>query len=237
MTALLVGVAVAPVSALASAFASASPNEPAKPTPPRDILGEWLNHQGAVRTWTAAFVQTRSLKTLTQPLKSEGRVWFAAPDRFRWEIGRPAQTIAVRQVDSVIVHYPRLNRAERYPADAGGTGPWAQMLSLLEAGFPRGRADLDKRFTLVSESSTNGLVTLELRPRSASVRRMLPTFRVVLFEADASLRATELVFADGSSLRNEFSETQTNPVLPDGTFEVVLDPDVKVTEPLSPKTR
>jgi len=182
-------------------------------------------------------VQTRSLKTLAQPLMTEGRVWFAAPDRFRWELGRPAQTIAVRQTNAVVVHYPRLHRAERYPVTAGSTGPWSQMLTLLEAGFPRGRKELDERFTVASEVVTNGLVEVDLRPRLASVRRMLPLFRVVLSAEDAGLRATELVFADGSSLRNDFIEPQINPPIEPGMFQLDLGPDVKVSEPLNAKRR
>lgn len=204
---------------------------------PRDYVGEWLTRQGDVRTWSADFVQTRSLKTLAQPLTTEGRVWFSAPDRFRWELGRPAQTIAVRQADAVVVHYPRLKRAERYPALAGGAGPWSQMLSLLEAGFPRDRRHLDERFAVVSEAVTNGLVALDLRPRSAAVRRMLPLFRVVLSAEDAALRATELVFADGSSLRNDFTAVQVNPVIEDGMFRLELGPEVRVSEPMAAQRR
>ncbi len=202
-------------------------------TTARDYVSEWLDQQGAIRTWSASFVQTRSLKTLKQPLKTEGRVWFATPDRFRWELGVPAQTIAVRETNAVVVHYPRLRRGERYPVDAGAGGPWSQMLTLLEAGFPRSRKDLDERFTVVSEVVTNGVVEVNLRPRVASVRRILPKFRVVLSAENATLQATELAFPDGSTMRNDFSDVQINPVLDDGLFRIVFEPDEKVSEPLS----
>src|SRR6266478_1010237 len=60
------------------------------------LLTAWFNAQTNVQSWSAEVIQTRSLKTLTQPLIAHGRVWFAAPNRFRWEIGTPAKTIAVR---------------------------------------------------------------------------------------------------------------------------------------------
>ena len=34
---------------------------------------------------------------VNQVLTESGHVWFAAPNRFRWELGHPAKTIAVRQ--------------------------------------------------------------------------------------------------------------------------------------------
>src|SRR5678815_5093318 len=50
------------------------------------LVDSWLNAQTNIQTWTADVVQTRNLKSLARPLSKEGRVWFAAPNRFRWEI-------------------------------------------------------------------------------------------------------------------------------------------------------
>jgi outer membrane lipoprotein-sorting protein len=49
---------------------------------------------------------------------------------------------------------------------------------------------------------------------------------------DFLLTATEMKFADGSRMRNDFTETRTNAVLPDGCFDLKLEPDYKVVEPL-----
>src|SRR5690349_18064255 len=102
----------------------------------------WLAAQTNVHSWSADFVQTRSLKSLTQPLTASGHVWFEAPNRFRWELGQPAQTIAVRAADELLVIYPRLKRVERFPLSGEQTGPWRDAMALLEAGFPRSEADL-----------------------------------------------------------------------------------------------
>ena len=134
-------------------------------------LTAWLNAQTNLQTWSANVTQTRSLKSLTQPLVAQGRVWFAAPNQFRWEIGEPATTIAVRQPEQMLVIYPKLRRAERYPLHGDQAGPWKDTLALLEAGFPRGQSELDARFKVISQSASNGVHEVVLQPRSASARR------------------------------------------------------------------
>src|SRR6185503_9252836 len=83
--------------------------------PPNSLLATWLAKQPDIQTWSADFIQTRALKSLTQPLTATGHVWFAAPNRFRWELGKPARTIAVRAADEMLVIYPILKRVERFP--------------------------------------------------------------------------------------------------------------------------
>ena len=197
------------------------------------LLDRWLGQQANIRTWSADFVQTRALKTLTQPLTARGRVRFAAPNRFHWEIGDPPQSMAIRQSNAVLIVYPLLKRAERYPIDAASPGPWKQMLSLLETGFPESRAQFDERFRVVGHTVTNAVHDLTLEPRASAARRLMPRFRLLLAEPDLEIRATEMGFADGSTLRNDFEHAQRNPALDAGLFEPELGPDFKITEPLA----
>jgi outer membrane lipoprotein-sorting protein len=46
------------------------------------------------------------------------------------------------------------------------------------------------------------------------------------------LLANELRFADGSSLRNDFTNAVLNPKLDDSMFSPPIPPDFKVVEPL-----
>jgi outer membrane lipoprotein-sorting protein len=195
-------------------------------------LRSWLASQTSVYTWSAELVQIRSLKTFTQPITNHGRVWFAAPNRFRWEIGEPATTIAVRQPAQLLVIYPKLHRAERYSMDGKAAGPWKDTLALLEAGFPRSAAELEARFKVESQSVTNSVCELVLTPRSASARKMMPQIRITFATNDFALRATELHFADGSTMRNEFGAATINQKLVDGLFTPELGADYKLVEPL-----
>ena len=139
-------------------------------------LQHFLSAQTNLQTWSADLTQIRQLKTLMQPLTSTGHVWFAAPNQFRWEIGVPAQTIAVRGGDEMLVIYPRLKRVEKYPLSGEKMGQWKDTLALLEAGFPRSQAELDKQFKVMSITVTNDVNIATLQPRSASARRMMPQY-------------------------------------------------------------
>jgi outer membrane lipoprotein-sorting protein len=198
---------------------------------PNAVLDAWLAAQANFTHWSADFIQTRSLKALRQPLTSPGRVWFAKPNHFRWELGRPAQTVAVRDAGQLQVIYPKLKRVERYPLVQGKSGPLGEALGLLDAGFPRSRADFDARFRVASLHATNAAWSVELQPVSPSARRLMPSIRLWLATNDFTLLANELTFLDGSRMRNDFSNAQRDAPFPPDTFRPVLAPDYKIVQP------
>jgi outer membrane lipoprotein-sorting protein len=198
----------------------------------REIVANWLLAQTNIQTWSADFTQTRSLKSLTEPLVSIGQVWFAAPNRFRWELGNPAQTIAVRHPEQMLVIYPKLKRAEKYPLNGAQGGQWRDALALLEAGFPRDRAELESRFTIQSTEIKGDVCELTLQPKSSSARKMMPQIKIAFGTNDFVLRATELQFADGSTMRNDFRKPKLNEKLDESLFSPRLDENFKIVEPL-----
>jgi outer membrane lipoprotein-sorting protein len=196
------------------------------------MLDSWFAAQTNLQTWSADLTQTRSLKVLSQPLVSTGKVWMVAPNRFRWELGQPAQTIALRQADQLFIIYPRLKRAEKYDLNGAPPGPWKDALALLEASFPRSRADLESHFNVLSVTQTNSIVQVALQPKSASARKFITEIQVSFRTNDFTLTATELRFSDGSSMRSDFTHPLLNAPLDEGLFGTKLDPDFTVVEPL-----
>ena len=195
-------------------------------------LSHWLAHQTNIQTWAADFIQTRNLKALTEPLKSPGRVWFQAPRQFHWELGTPAQTIALRQPDTMWVIYPRLKRAERFDLSGAQTGPWKDALALFEAGFPRSLSDIQDHFEIVSSRTEGDLFLLLLKPRSSQARKLISELAIRFRPQDASLASTEITFADGSSMRNDFDHIRINPPVDEKLFSPQLPPDFKIVDPL-----
>lgn len=198
---------------------------------PAPMLESWFSAQTNLHSFTADVIQTRTLKVLSHPLVSPGKVWVILPNRFRWEIGQPAQTIALRQPDTLFLIYPKLKRAEKYPLN-DQTGPWRDALAMLEASFPRSRADLESHFRVLSVTPTNANWELRLQPKNALARQMMAEIAITVRTNDFSLAATEMKFADGSSMRNDFTNVVLNPVLGEEIFEAKLDPGITVVEPM-----
>jgi outer membrane lipoprotein-sorting protein len=192
----------------------------------------WLAAQTNLQTWSADFTQTRTLQSLTEPLTAAGHVWFQAPERFRWELGHPPETIAVCAHASLMLIYPLLKRVERIPLGGKEAGPWGEALTMLEAGFPRNAAGLESRYQVLSQTVTNNTCRLLLQPRSAAARRMMPRMEIDFDTKDYVLRGTELTFGDGSTLRNDFEHIVLNPKLAESLFTPQIPPDYKVVEPL-----
>lgn len=195
------------------------------------VLNAWLEAQTNFQSWSADFVQTRTLKTLTTPLCATGHVWFTVPNRFRWELGQPAQTIAIRQPDYVWIQYPRLKRAEKYSLGTEASGPWKDAMALFDAGFPRSRADLEQRFQIIAVTTATDRHELKLQPRSAQTRRFLPQIKLGLDLAGTRLLSTEMTFQDGSTVRNDFTNIVVNGSIDPAQFEPRVPADWQVTEP------
>jgi outer membrane lipoprotein-sorting protein len=194
-------------------------------------LSTWIAAQANIHTWSADVVQTRTLKSLTQPLTAEGHVWFEAPNRFRWELGNPPQTIAVRGPEEMLVIYPRLKHAERYALGGEQSGQWRDLMKLTEAGFPRSEAELQSQYNILSQQVHGGICELTLQPKSATARKMMPQIKISFSTKDSSLTATELQFADGSTMRNDFKNAQLNPKVDESMFTPKLASDYKIVEP------
>jgi outer membrane lipoprotein-sorting protein len=195
-------------------------------------LRRWLNAQSTVTSWTADVVQTRKLRSLVRPLTSQGKVWFVQPSRFRWQLGDPPRTIAVRSDNVLVVMYPRLRQAERYAAGDDVDQSWQQALDLLEIGFPADAETFLSRYELMSTLLTDGVWTFDLRPAARSARRLLEAVRLEVSDEDLVLLATELVFPDGSKMRNDFSRHAVNPNLDAALFSVEIPGDFEVVDPL-----
>ncbi|HVM49711.1 MAG TPA: outer membrane lipoprotein carrier protein LolA [Candidatus Acidoferrum sp.] len=196
------------------------------------MFERWFAAQTNIVSWTADFTQTRALKVLTQPLTAAGKVWVKVPGLFRWELGSPPQTIALRQPDQLLLIYPRLKRAERYSLTDVPPGPLRDALDLLDASFPRDRATMERRFRLLSATETNALLEVNLEPKSAAARKFIGQIMITFRTNDFALTATAMTFADGSSMRNDFTNIVINPPIASDVFYPKLPPDIKVVEPL-----
>ncbi len=196
-------------------------------------FNRWFEVQTNLQSWSGDFTQTRTLTVLNQPLVSPGKVWVQRGE-FRWELGQPAQTIVLRRPDQLLIIYPRLKRVEKYPLAAVPSGPMRDALALLDASLPRDRATMEKNFRLVSAALTNSVLQMTLQPRSEAARKFIGEVVIGFHTNDFMIASTEMKFADGSKLRNDFTHVMVNQPLDPKLFEPVVPTNYTIVEPLKP---
>ncbi len=203
----------------------------------REFLDMWLEQQTRIKTWSADVVQIRRLRSLVRPLKSRGRVWFLQPNRFRWQLGDPPRTIAVRKDEELLIIYPRLKQIERFAGGENVDPAWKQVLALLEVGFPSDAETFFARYELVSTQRLKKSWKFELRPAAELARRLLDRVIVEVSTRDFSLLSTELLFPDGSSMKNLFTHRKLNPELDPTLFDFAIEDGYTVVNPLEKNGR
>ena len=107
------------------------------------------------------------------------------------------------------------------------------MMSLLQAGFPRNRQEFEAQFKVLSLTTTNGDWQLALAPASSFARQMIPELRLGFATNNFQLTSTEMILVDGSRMRTDFTNAVLNPPLDRSVFIWQPPPDYKVTEPLT----
>lgn len=181
-------------------------------------LRAWIEGRGAVDTVTADFIQTRSLRGLRMPLRSEGSMAFDRTGGFRWEVGTPPRMLVVGNPSGTILADLRKRTWERVEGSGSAT---ALAVPRILAG-----ADADefsKAFEVVSFSTEDATSVARLRPIAGDMARFAKEV-VIAFSARSGHPAWLVVTGDdGSSVRTEFTNVHVGAVLDDDLFE--FDPD------------
>ncbi len=189
-------------------------------TEAEQALSDWLAHQKTRSIWSANVVQTRQLPALVQALSSTGKVWFDGAERFRWELGDPPRTIAIRNGNVLQVTYPQLDRVEHYHDQGPDEQTLRMALELLEVGAPAGAGEFLARYRLVDATQDADSWTFELSPLDADIRRMIASLQLQVARSEFLLLGTEIEFQDGTRLRNTFDQHLFPEQFPPELFEL-----------------
>lgn len=184
----------------------------------RAALDQWIARQAKIRTLSAEFVQTRTLRALRSPVAPTGRMWFRAPGDFRWELGTPARTIVIRKGGTVSFIEPKKKRASLSAADE-----MARQTGMMDFPFIATPAEFDRRFEIISLERDGDLCRAALRAKEGPAREHLKALKLVFSVSTGHLATLEMAFRDGSSLRNDFSNVKINEKLPANMFDYDLD--------------
>ncbi len=190
------------------------------PAVPLDLapLKTWIAAQKDVRSVSADFTQTRALRTLRSPLTSKGRLWFKAPNWFRWELGDPPKTIIIGTPSGLTIIQPGKKRAERKPLVSPGGPNDSEPLGMMRLPGGGSFQEFQQRVQVLAIETSGSRCHVEMLPRDAQSAGRLSAIKWDFDTGTGHWLSFEIVTREGSSIRNEFSNVETNQKLDKALF-------------------
>lgn len=197
--------------ALHGAAGSPTGNDPA---PLQRMIEQCKN----IRSLSADITETRQLRTLSRPLVSKGRLWFAAPSSFRWENGPSGETVLIGNAGGVFL----IRRGKEGAGNCtrlGGEMTTAAGPLGVPGLLPGSHDALLRRFRVESIAVHSGVCHAEMTPLEGGPLRGVSSLHLDFNVADGRWIRLRILTAEGSSLLQEFSNVRTNPVISEHLFQ------------------
>ncbi len=174
----------------------------------------------------ADYREEKSGGILARPAVTSGKLWYAAPDKFRKEsAGTGRESVVVSNGEILWMYYPAFQEAERY--DLKKQKLLNQGIAAFTTGLDFARVGRD--FTITADGNESGYM-LQLAPKNAAIGRLF-TQLTVHFDHDLLLESVETVSPRGEKIQTRLSNLQNEPI-PAATFDFTPPAGANVTTPL-----
>lgn len=169
----------------------------------------------ASRTVFADFVQLKAIPLFQHPARSDGTILFAAPDRLRWEIRAPFESLLVVSGESVAKFEVR-DGVRRELKLGGSRDALSLVMGRIQAWF-RGEFDDDGHGFRVQVRAAP-VPVIVMTPSSAALAERLGSITLELAPDLASLARLILRERDGGTTTMAFTLRGANLAFPERTF-------------------
>jgi outer membrane lipoprotein carrier protein len=171
-----------------------------------------------LRSLSGQFRQEKRTRLLAAPMESSGSFYWQPPDRFRWEVTRPALFTLVTRGDTVLAYTPDLQRATWYRRPAGD-GILGQIIGTA------GDTEAFKRtyylqITPTPDTEHQQWVQLQLEPRSPRQARTLKRVEVLIDPEKWLPQRITITEANGDWSSVRLLDLVENTALADDLFNV-----------------
>jgi outer membrane lipoprotein carrier protein len=178
------------------------------------VLDAWLSRQASVTSLEVPFVQERKLPALKEPVSTPGRLYFSKPDKVRWQLGNPFETLVVAQGKTLTLIDASAKTARRTAVDS----PQAARFSMLSGKAFESAQSFTQSFEIIESRVTSGIHQYTLKAKDRRVRAQIPWIFLDIDPAKNELRAMEMELQDKSRIRTVFSNPKFNQKLDDALF-------------------
>lgn len=178
-------------------------------------LDAWLQRQSTITTLDSTFTQERKLPALKSPTLTEGRLSFSKPDKIRWQLGTPFETLAVSDGKTLTLLEAATHTARQTDADS----PQAARFSLLTGKAFQSTETFYQTFEIIESHVISGIHQFTLKAKDRRLRSQIPWIFLDIDPQKSELRALEIELQDKSRVRTVFKNPRFNTALPDSLFQ------------------
>ncbi len=178
-------------------------------------LDLWLKRQATITSLDADFSQERKLPALKNPVVTRGRISFVKPDKVRWQLGDPVETLAVSDGTTLTL----IDTAAKTARRTGVDSPQAARFSLLSGKAFESPESFQQAFEIIETRVSSGIHQYTLKARDRKIRSQIPWIFLDIDPEKNELRAMEMELQDKSRLRTVFLNAKFNRKLDDSLFK------------------
>lgn len=186
--------------------------------PDTTVLDAWLKRQTSITSLEATFTQERKLPSLKQPTSTPGKLAMQRPDKLRWELGNPIETLAVSDGTTMTL----LQASDKSARQVDKDSAQAKQFSFLGGSALASPDAFREAFEIIDARVTSGIHQYTLQPKERRMKANVPWVFLDIDPANNELRALELEMKDKSRIRTVFTKTKLNGKLAANTFTADL---------------
>ncbi len=178
-------------------------------------LDLWLKRQSSITSLDSAFIQERKLPALKLPTTTPGRLSFSKPDKIRWQLGEPFETLAVSDGKTLTL----IEVATKTARQTGADSPQAARFALLSGKAFQSIETFYQTFEVIESRVTSGIHQYTLKAKDRRTRSQIPWIFLDIDPSKNELRALEIELQDKSRLRTIFQNPRFNLDLNEALFK------------------
>ncbi len=190
-----------------------------------EVIARHCRARESMAALKAQFTQKKVFTLFDETETSKGAVYFAQPDRIRWQYSEPDQSSTVINGTYGWSVFPHLKQVQKFTLEGSKTN---KVLSIV--GFGSCGGPLQESFEIVLAGSGKNAYVLQMTPTDEDVSPFFSRVDLTLDRKDYLPRKIELYEKSGDILIFEFSNLDRKVGLEAALFEYVVPEGYEVVD-------
>jgi outer membrane lipoprotein carrier protein len=193
----------------------------------KGFLHDFAKHRANVATYSAKFVQKRTLGLFGETRTSTGAVYYKSPQKMMWKYESPDNTQMLVERESVSFYFPELEQIEVYAVKEG------EEASGFFFAFEAGADELEKSFEISTSDEGEEIRRVELLPKPGSGQSQLAAITLWLDRSNYLPREILIRDTAGDTTEIKLSEIEINRSIDDKVMKFDAPEGTAIVEGMS----